>query len=343
MSVLRDIRAHGTFREPAFVELGVEHVPFDELTGAERVERPLLEAVTAGSSAAVVGVRGGGKSSVLAWLCRHLPADHVPIRVPVVGMDDPSDPAVLGSVALGAALDAARAGEMGLEEGQRAALERARADEVTIQGGGRRVTGKLGGGPVPAQVSAELGSLAGEYARGAQPADRLYGLDRLLGVFASHDLIPVFVLEDTEAALGAGAERAVRDRFFTASLKLLVREVDTPTVIAVQEHFAALDAFAELRPSVLEIAVPRLRERVEDALRAILARRLAPFGLADGIESILPAAALPALAAFYEEKDGSIRHVLAALDVATTAALDNGDERLELGHVRLGIEDWRTR
>jgi len=343
VSVLRAIRAQGTFREPAFADLGVEHVPFDRLTGAETVEGPLLDAVVAGSSAAVVGVRGGGKSSVLAWLCRHLPADRIPIRVPVVGMDDPSDPAVLGSVALGAALDAARTDAVELPADQRATLERARADEVTTQGAGRRVGGKLGGGPIPAEVSTELGSLEREYARSTQPVDRLYGFDRLLGIFAYHGLTPVFVLEDTEAALGAGVEEATRDRFFTTSLKLLLREVDAPTVFAVQEHFAALDAYAQLRPAVLEVTVPRLREGVADALRAILARRLAPFGLADDIDAVLSPAALPVLADFYAEKDGSIRHVLAALEVATTAALDSGDERLELGHVRLGIEDWRTR
>jgi hypothetical protein len=343
VSILREIRAQGTFREPAFVDLGVEHVPFDELTGTANVERPLLEAVTAGSSASVVGVRGGGKSSVLAWLCRHLPGDHIAIRVPVVGMDDPSDPAVLASVALGAALSAARADAVDLHDDQAAAIERARTDEVTTRGGGRKVAGRLGGGLVPAELSTELGSLERDYARAVQPIDRLFGFDRLLGVFGHHGLTPVFVLEDTEAVLGAGADDDVRDRFFTASLRLLVREVDAPTVFAVQQHFAALDAYALLRPAILEVSVPRLHDGVADALRAILARRLAPFALRDGIESVLSCAALPALAEFYDEKEGSIRHVLAALDVATTAALDSGAERLALGHVRVGIEDWRTR
>ena len=35
--------------------------------------------------------------------------------------------------------------------------------------------------------------------------------------------------------------------------------------------------------------------------------------------------------------------MLAALDVAAATAVDNGDPRLELGHVRVGIEDWRER
>ena len=53
--------------------------------------------------------------------------------------------------------------------------------------------------------------------------------------------------------------------------------------------------------------------------------------------------ALPLLAAFYAETQGSIRHVLAALELATAAALDSDGNRLDISHVRLGIEDWRAR
>jgi hypothetical protein len=344
VTLLRDIRINGVFREPQFTDLGLEHVPFDELTKTDAVERALLDGIRAGGSAAVTGARGSGKSSVLAWVCRNLPDDHIPIRVPVVGMDDPSDPSVLGSVALGAALEAARVqDDVELGADQRARVENARADELTRRPGASRLGGKLGGGPVPAEVSAELGSLGAEYARGVQPVDRLYGFDRLLGVFSDHGLIPVFVLEDTEAALGAGTDEATRDRFFASSLRLLIREVDTPTVIAVQSAFTQLDAYDELRPHVLEIAVPVLEQGVEASLTSILARRLEFFGIDASVEETVAPEAIPALAAFYAEKGGSIRHVLAALDAATATAVENGDVRLEPGHVRLGIEDWRDR
>jgi hypothetical protein len=49
---------------------GQGHVPFDQLTLHDCVERPMLDAIGAGSSAAIIGVRGGGKSSVLVWVCR---------------------------------------------------------------------------------------------------------------------------------------------------------------------------------------------------------------------------------------------------------------------------------
>jgi len=343
VKTLREIRARGAFREPQFMELGLAHVPFDGLAGHDCVEQPIIDAVRAGSSAAIVGARGGGKSSALAWVCRQLPEDHVAIRVPVVGMDDPSDPAVLGSVALGAALEAARAQKVDVGTGEEEVIERARADDVTRRPSRATAAGKIGGGPIPAEVAAQLQSLDIEYSRGKQPVDRLYGLDRLLGIFTYHGRVPVMVIEDTEAALGAGVDDAARDRFFANSLKLLIREIETPTIIAVQEHFTALDSYAELRPFLFETTIPILASEAVSALRAIVAHRLEFFDIADGVDELIDDQAWPALKALYDETNGSIRHVFAALEVAAAAAIDNGAPRLEVGYVRLGVEDWRHR
>jgi hypothetical protein len=303
----------------------------------------MLDAVAAGSSAAVTGVRGGGKSSVLAWLCRQLPEDHVAIRVPVVGMDDPSDPAVLGSVALGAALEAARSQEVGMSGPEAEVVERSRADELVRRPGRASAGAKIGGGAVPAEVSAQLESLAIEYSRGRQPIDRLFGLDRLVGIFSYHDRVPVLVIEDTEAALGTGVDDVARDRFFTNSLKLIIREVETPTILALQASFTELDAYAQLRPYLFEAGIPRLSAPIVDGLRTILAHRLQVFEIDTGVEDLVAEDALAALATMYDETNGSIRHVFAALEVAAAAAIDNSAHRLEIGHVRLGVEDWRDR
>jgi hypothetical protein len=124
---------------------------------------------------------------------------------------------------------------------------------------------------------------------------------------------------------------------------LMVREIDTPTVIAVQSRYTALESYSRLRPHVLEVALPVLGERTGDGLRAILARRLEFFDIDAAVDDVVDPAAIPVLADFYAETNGSIRHVLAALDVAAATAVDNGDARLSVGHVRLGIEDWRDR
>jgi hypothetical protein len=258
-------------------------------------------------------------------------------------MNDPSDPAVLGSVALGAALEAARAHNIDMSGREREVLERARADGVTRRPGGASGGAKIGGGPIPAEVSTQLKSLEIEYSRGEQPVDRLYGLDRLIGIFTYHGRVPVLVIEDTEAALGPGVPDDARDRFFTNSLKLLVHEVETPTIIAVQEHFTTLFAYAQLRPHLFEANIPLLASEAQKGLRAILAHRLECFEIAAPLDELIAVEALPMLAALYHETTGSIRHVFAALEVAAAAAMDNDATRLEVGHVRLGVEDWRDR
>ena len=86
-----------------------------------------------------------------------------------------------------------------------------------------------------------------------------------------------------------------------------------------------------------------LDDRIEDGLVAILAQRLEFFAIDATVEEIVAREAMPALARFYTDKDGSVRHVLAALDVAVATAVDNGDPRLEVGHVRIGIGDWQDR
>jgi hypothetical protein len=340
---LRRIRATGAFRAPQFVDLGSEHVPFDTMTARTSVEAPMLEAVEAGTSAAVTGIPGAGKSSVLAWLCGQLPETHLPIRVPVVGVEDPSDASVFTSVVLVSALHAAQEHQIDLADHQRAVIEDGRADESVTRRTGRRRSGRLGGGPIPAELALELAALDTEHRTTRQPIDRLHVLERLLGIFESHARTPVFVVEDTEAALGAGVSDTTRDRFFSTSLGLLVREIEAPTLLAVQAQYRAVDAYRRLSTSLLEVAIPLLPAPVVDQLSMILARRLEYHAIDAVLDDVIDADAMSLLAEWYGERDGSLRHVLAALEIAVAAALDSGTERLGVRHVRLGIEEWRDR
>jgi hypothetical protein len=189
-----------------FHELAHDHVPFDRLLGSERFEaRALRESVERESLIGVIGPRGGGKSSLIAHVCANLPPSHVPLRIPVAVVDDPTSIEVIATVTLDRAL-----AELELDGGQREDLERARADTVTAERVPGGFTGwKLGGGQVPAEIGYELQTLRTELQTAAGPGGRFAGLDRLITILVDRDVRPVFVLEDTEAALGgAGLERA---------------------------------------------------------------------------------------------------------------------------------------
>ncbi len=198
------LAGQGAFRpRQHFSHLAADHVPFDELTGRATFETRALRAVTANDTAVgILGPRGAGKSSLIAYVCAHLPDTHVALRVPVTGADDPTNVSTVAAVALSQAL-----ADIDLEHYQREALERARADRATVEQvpGGLR-SGTLGGGPIPAQVNVELGTLREQLTSNRLAAERLAGLDRLITILVARDLQPVFVLEDTEAAIG-GADQ----------------------------------------------------------------------------------------------------------------------------------------
>lgn len=150
----------------------------------------------------IVGPRGAGKSSLIAYVCANLSSAYIALRVPVTGADEPNNVSVVAAVALSQAL-----ADIELEQEQRETLARARADEQSEQRtpGGLR-GGTLGGGPIPAAVHAELATLQRQLTTNRLAAERLAGLDRLISILVARGVQPVFVLEDTEAAIG-GADR----------------------------------------------------------------------------------------------------------------------------------------
>jgi CDC6/ORC-like protein len=324
-----------------FSHLVHDHVPFDTLTGREDFERAAERTIVGDSASAVAitGPVGAGKSSLIAYVCAHLPDSHVALRVPVAGADDPTSTSVIAAVALTQALN-----DIDLEEYQREALERARADSVgraKTPAGVRR--GTLGGGPIPAQVHGELATLREQVERSQLAADRLGGLDRLITILVARNLQPVFVLEDTEAAVGGDVEDAVVEAFFNGPIRAFIREVDAPLVIAVQNHLTGARGFEALSPGMHLIAVPSFQADAGAALSRIIAHRLEQFEIDADSESVIEGEALDLLASFYEETAGSIRHALAALQSASEYAEDTGAARISAGHVRAAAADWRAR
>ena len=235
-----------------FAQLAADHVPFDLLTGREDHEaKALRECVDREGVVGILGPRGGGKSSLIAHVCRRLPDSHLALRVPVSGADDPTSTSAMASVALAQALVT-----LELEEYQRRALAEHRADSVaaTRTPGGLR-GGKLGGGPVPAELHAELGSLRKEVHTSSLALDRLAGLDRLITILVDRGLRPVFVLEDTEAAIG-GTDTALAEGFLRGPIHALVHEVDAACLVAVQDVFEAVEEFGHLAASMTLVEVP---------------------------------------------------------------------------------------
>lgn len=243
----------GMFRpRQKFQHLAEDHVPLDELTETTRYESRALRTITGGETVVgVVGPRGGGKSSLIAAVCTCLPNEFVALRVPVTGADDPASVSVMAAVALSQAL-----ADIDMARHQRNAIQLARADETAAErvSGGRG--GTLGGGPIPAQVHAELDTLRQAQVTNSLAVDRLAGLDRLIDILAGRQRRPIFVLEDTEAAIGID-EGSDAEKFLAGPVHALVHEVDAACLIAVQDVFTTAHSFGQLAPSMALIELPK--------------------------------------------------------------------------------------
>jgi hypothetical protein len=323
-----------------FAQLAHDHVAFDALLGRDRYEAVALRSVVADPlCVSIVGPVGGGKSSLIAYVCQRLPETHVALRVPVTGADDPTSVSVVAALALSQAISAIE-----MEQYQRDALERARADTVTVDSGpGKALGGRLGGGPIPAEVHAEVATLREQLARNQLAGDRLSGLDRLITLLVARGLQPVFVLEDTEAAVGGGERTEVVEAFFGGPVRAFMNELEAPCLLAVQDGIATSPTFNELAPHMQIIEVPSFEDpQVGTALGKIVAHRLSQFDISVAVQELVGDEALELLVSFYEETGRSLRHVLAALQSASEYANDTGAAQIGAGHVRAATSDWRA-
>lgn len=323
--------------EGKFAYLASDHVRFDVLTGTQSFETRTLRTVTAGpATAAVVGPVGGGKSSLIADVCAHLPATHVALRVPIVGVDDPTDTSAVAAMALATALQAVK-----FEADQRQVIERARADRTTNTRRGRAFGGKLGGGAFPVEVHAELGTLETQLETNRLAGERLAGLDRLVSILVYRGLQPIFVLEDTEAAVGGREQDDVIAGFFAGPVTAFVREVDAACLIAVQDEIAEHDAFRRIAPNLLKLELPRFDARGTDVIEAILTHRLARETEAPGLNDILEREAVELLGA-YCGRTGRLRHALAAAQSAADLSADAEARLVTAGAMRGAINEWSS-
>jgi hypothetical protein len=324
-----------------FHQLADDHVPFDDLSGTEKYETVALRAAVGDPvCVAVQGPPGSGKSSLIAHVCRGLPETHVALRVPVTGADDPTNVSVVAAAALSQALN-----DIELERHQQNALERARAD--TVERGADvspTVGGRLGGGAIPVEVHGEVGTLREQLAQNQLARDRLAGLDRLITILVARGLQPVFVLEDTEAAVGGGDRADVVEAFFDGPVRAFMNELAAASLIAVQDRFAESRAFNELAPHMQIVPLPVFDSaEASGAIAAVIDQRLGQFELQLRSSDVLSADATELLGDFYVETGGSWRHALVAAQSAAEIAHDQSARLVSVGHVRAAMADWRTR
>lgn len=331
---LRAVEASRAFEATRrFAELAYFHVPFDELNGDQHTEAALTRMVGNGGAVGVIGPSGSGKSSVIAAvlgpLATDLPAGIVPLRVPVATESDETvtEP---GAMARHLVRYVTRwASSERFSEAEQKELRDGVA-EVTLRAGAGTSREYHVGLPLwlaNVEFARQVKSTGEEYESKTSGADAVECLKRMLALFGSHDLLAVFVFDDSDTWLRIPEldRTAVANAFFMRSIRMMTKELEAGLVLAVHDDYLEIAGYREASEWLTgEIRIPRLidpRLGIENILRD----RLTVADVPHPIEEVLEGDAMDQLAKHYESGK-TIRDVLRVAQRSLQHALSDGME-----------------
>jgi energy-coupling factor transporter ATP-binding protein EcfA2 len=336
---LEKLRDEGAF-EPMlrFDELPIDHVPYEELVGRD-VERELVDAVVADTRCvSVIAPSGAGKSSLIAAAANALPPTHPPLKIGVGLSDVAGDIATLGPHVIS---ECRRLLDAQLEKRGKRTLDIATAVRKVTSKGGASARLELALPPIKglsAKLGAELRTSVVQLEHDLGQSRVLGGLDALVGVFASHQLRPVLIFDDTDQWLGRDERgRRLAHAFFSGPIRVMAKDLNNfSAIIATHAEYTAVQGYMEARTLMEEIEVPPL-EPPRDGLARILARRVEGSGVSAALDDVLDGEALVRLEAEYERRGRDLRTTLLIAHTTLRLAGPRLPERLTVDDVRTAV------
>lgn len=349
LAALRD--ANSLAQTLPFEQLEAYHVPFDELTGRDSVERELAYWAERRGRVALIGDSGAGKSSAMACVLgafsEHLPGHVVPVRIPVelAGGEAIRTTAGFGRHVVRHVLR--RAAPEALSVSEVDSIERDTADLEHRVGRRRRAGFSLGLGrllPVDAGISGDLTGAAVDLERQVGSGDVVDALIRMVELFRARRLDPFFVFDDTDHWLrlpgqAQTANELARD-FFANNVQMLTRELDCGFVLAVHRAYVEeVPAYARAAASLEPIELPVLGDPPA-AIERILQRRMDVDRLGLTVADVFEPDSLAALGDVYADAP-DLRLVMSVAGLAVRKAYDDFEAELVSRSAILGA--WAER
>jgi hypothetical protein len=327
LGVLRALSQRNAFKPTPVHELAAVHVPFDELVAAGRTEARLGEAVRAGKRVALVGERGGGKSSVAEWVLHDPPL--AAIDVPVAGEPDETvtDPKAFAQHLVQRTARYAQEA-LALPDEERETLLRRASDRVLV--GNRQTTLRLGAAVklwlLQPDVAREVSETLSGDLMNRSTAEVLDVVDDLIALVKMHDLQPVIVIDDSDRWLRESDRRHLVKPFFRDTFRVLA-ERSAALVVAVHRDYYDVADLTELTDGMLELPIEVPALEAVDQLGRILDRRMQHAEFDPDHRQAFEPAAVVTLFEHYEGKaNGSIRQTLGRVQQALDQAVQRGDD-----------------
>jgi hypothetical protein len=307
-------------------DLAAVHVPFDELNASADTEARLADAARTGKRVALVGERGGGKSSVSDWVLNDPPL--AAIEVPVAGEPDATvtDPKAFAQHLVQRTADYARQA-LAISEEEREELLRRASDRVNV--GDRQTATRVGASVklwlLQPDVAREVSErLAGDL-MDRSTADVLAAVDDLIALVRLHSLEPVIVIDDSDRWLRDSDRRYLVQPFFRDTFRVLA-ERDASLVVAVHRDYYEEADLTKLTDGMLELRVEVPPLTTVAQLGRILDRRMAHLRFEPDHRQAFEREAVNKLFEYYTQAaNGSIRQTLGRVQQALDQAIQRGD------------------
>ena len=326
--LLRLQEAHAFNHAPLRRDLGMYHVPFEELIPGQTSEAHLYGAAQRGERVAVVGQSGSGKSSLIEYVLGSLNPGIAPIAVPIFG--EPAN-IVTKVQAVAGLIIQTLTDRADLSDDERAhALESAGAQRLVLQQ--RRIAGlTLGGGWMGAGLQLEIRRQApSQTALLRTTQATLEVLEQLLTAIHKDGLTPVLVFDDTDRwfrTVGGNVDYQDLALAFFGTVLPELRQLSAGIVVAAHNTYMENPALADQLRATVEIPIEIPTLPSASALGQVIHSRVAVHTSPDNPVAALPladviqAAALDRFHELYQtEFQKSLRAVIRTVHVAVTEA-----------------------
>jgi hypothetical protein len=327
---------------PPRAGLGLQHVPFDDMTGQTTTEAALRRCIESVGRVAVTGGTGVGKSSVIAHVLQQLPGV-APIQVRVEAEDDStvSEPAAFcAHLARTLVRQLRRAGEIDPAE-ETALLAGSAGSRVLARTSSARGALGLPGWMFRADVSRDVQTVvsATHVPSAAEHIERAQDIVRAVG---AHGLVPVIVIDDSDSwlATGLGDRRRLIEPFFGRVVRVLAEEMDAALVLAVHNRYFEMPEFPRGRGFLDQlVTIPALPS--VGALEAVLAIRIEVGAEDIALPDVMAPAAAFALFDAYRLLGSDLRRTLLVMHTALQSACGADAEHVGQHHIEGALAKYQ--